>query len=955
MISPACRDNGEGGRRGPRLPITQFPLVGRDGILAELRGTLAAAAQGTGGCVVVEGPAGIGKSRVLAATSAEAAELGMAVAAGRATVLDRVAPLTTLLTSLQSSRPPLLESARLTGLDRNRYWLVNRLGELIEDYVRARALVIAVDDVQWADELSALALRVLVPGLSSSPVLWLLARRLVPARSPAQDAVNRILAAGRTRRLRLGPLPDDAVVELCTHVLGVSPDPTVLALAGRSGGNPFLLEELLTSLRDQGHVLTGGGTATVVAGTLPSSFLSAVGQRLRHLSDGSRRLLEAGAVLGRPFTVHEAAGLLGRSVVDLAPAATEAVAAEALVDSGATLAFRHDLIREAVYKGMPSPVRQALHREAAGVVHAAGRSPVEAAEHLVEGGRQSNRRAVTVLHEVVKQVTPTAPGTAADLIMRVLDLLDEGDESRPRLIADAVRLLASAGRLVTATKLGEAALRAGLDAPTEAAVLLGLSEALKHAGQDAAVVERTARALARPGVPAPARAELLAIRAHALLNVGDADEADAAAVAAIEVAEETGEHAAAVFGAVARSVVALARGNLDDAIVRARGAVETADDAGGESRHRHPRLWLARALAAADRFTEADALYEMGQRESDQLGTAWSLPLWHCYRAELWVAAGRLDDAQAEAEGGLSAADQLTAMALSVQLLALLAEVAIRRGEMTLARRYLRRAQHLTSRGVGSRPDDLSWRVALLQDATGQQQAAMETLADLYHAIPERRLLLVHEPGAGPQLVRIAQAAGAGERAEAVAAATSRLAAQNPTVASLAGAAAHAEGLLRGDLEALRTAVRAYRSSPRPLIRAVAIEDTALAADAAGHRGEAVALLEEALAQYLTSGAKFDAARAQRRLDSLGVRRKRARWPPGGAPAASALTQSELRVVRLVAEGMTNREVAARLFLSPHTVDSHLRHVFAKLAISSRVDLTRWVMAHDGATDPEDA
>jgi len=116
-----------------------------------------------------------------------------------------------------------------------------------------------------------------------------------------------------------------------------------------------------------------------------------------------------------------------------------------------------------------------------------------------------------------------------------------------------------------------------------------------------------------------------------------------------------------------------------------------------------------------------------------------------------------------------------------------------------------------------------------------------------------------------------------------------------------------------------------------------------------------VALLEEALAQYLTSGAKFDAARAQRRLDSLGVRRKRARWPPGGAPAASALTQSELRVVRLVAEGMTNREVAARLFLSPHTVDSHLRHVFAKLAISSRVDLTRWVMAHDGATDPEDA
>src|SRR6266540_3591070 len=101
--------------------MAESPLVGRDEVLCELRGTLLTAAQGTGGCVVVEGPAGIGKSRVLAATTAEAAELGMAVAAGRATVLDRVAPLTTLLTALQSSRPPLLENLRLTGMDRNRH------------------------------------------------------------------------------------------------------------------------------------------------------------------------------------------------------------------------------------------------------------------------------------------------------------------------------------------------------------------------------------------------------------------------------------------------------------------------------------------------------------------------------------------------------------------------------------------------------------------------------------------------------------------------------------------------------------------------------------------------------------------------------------------------------------------------------------------------------------------
>ncbi|MCX9192908.1 hypothetical protein C3Y87_16100 [Carbonactinospora thermoautotrophica] len=937
--------------RVERYAVNSSPLVGRDDALAVLRSAVTAASHGPGECVVVEGPAGIGKSRLLAATADHAREIGVLVAAGRATELDRVAPLSTLLAAVHSSQPPVVDDASLAELGRyenNRFWLIDRLGELIEVYSRSRPLLIALDDAQWADELTVLALRILVPALRCSPVCWVLARRPLPARSPVQDTVDRLAKEGVARKLSLGPLSAEAVAELCANLLGAPPGSSVLTLAARSGGNPFLLEEALVALRDNGRVRIADGVATVTKGELPADFVTAVDQRLRDLSVDGRRLLEAGAVLGRPFTVHEAAGVLGRSAVDLVDAAKEAVEAGTLVDTGSQLAFRHDLIREAVYNGLSRPVRQVLHREAAAVLQAEGASAAETAEHLVRGARKGDAQAIKVFQDAVREVAPNAPGTAADLTTRLLDLLDEHDPSRPRLVADAVRLLASAGRTVEAQELGESALRQDLDAPAEAAILHGLAEALKHAGQDTAVVEYTQRALARPEVPKPARAQLLAIQSHALLHSEDFDDAEAAAVAATELGRQVGEHSATVFGLVARSAIVCSRGDLETAIDLARDAVRLADGEAGEARHRHPRLWLGRALVAADRFTEADAVYELGRREADELGTAWSHPLWHCFLAELRLAAGQLDEAEAEAEAGVQVAEQLTASALLPSLLTTLSEVAVRRGELPTARRYLEQAQRLAAEGVGIGPKLLAWKLALYQEADGRPQKAFETLADLYDALPRQASLLTLAPWAGPHLVRIALRADAPERAEAVLEAARGLAERNPAVASLVGASAHAEGLFSRDLGILRAAVQAYRASPRPLDRASALEDTALAEDAAGHRQEAVALLEEALTHYLNSGAQRDAARVQRRLRRLGVRRKiqgsrhaRSGW--------SSLTESELRVVRLVADGLTNREVAQRLFLSPHTVSSHLRHAFTKLGVSSRVELTRLVLTHETA------
>jgi DNA-binding CsgD family transcriptional regulator len=159
-------------------------------------------------------------------------------------------------------------------------------------------------------------------------------------------------------------------------------------------------------------------------------------------------------------------------------------------------------------------------------------------------------------------------------------------------------------------------------------------------------------------------------------------------------------------------------------------------------------------------------------------------------------------------------------------------------------------------------------------------------------------------------------------------------------VISIAAASAHAHGLVNGDLDALEEATRLFAGSPRLLALASAQEDYGLALVRNGDREGGVAELGHALQIYSSAGAVWDAARARRRLRDLGVRR---RLLASSRPSDGwdGLTNSELAVAKLVADGLTNRQVAERLFVSPHTVSMHLRRAFTKLDINSRVELTR--------------
>jgi DNA-binding CsgD family transcriptional regulator len=197
------------------------------------------------------------------------------------------------------------------------------------------------------------------------------------------------------------------------------------------------------------------------------------------------------------------------------------------------------------------------------------------------------------------------------------------------------------------------------------------------------------------------------------------------------------------------------------------------------------------------------------------------------------------------------------------------------------------------------------------------------------------------------ELVRLLLAAGQRPDAASVTARLESDADGNPGFPGLHPAALHARALLDNDPERALAAVQAYRGDPRPLVRAAAFEDAGrLLGDRA--KDEAVGYLDEALTLQSAAGAERDATRVRRLLRDHGAQRAPGR-PDPAAVRWPELTASEFAVVRLVTQGASDREVARRLYISAHTVNSHLRHVFAKLGIRSRVELARLAGQRQGA------
>jgi DNA-binding CsgD family transcriptional regulator len=353
-------------------------------------------------------------------------------------------------------------------------------------------------------------------------------------------------------------------------------------------------------------------------------------------------------------------------------------------------------------------------------------------------------------------------------------------------------------------------------------------------------------------------------------------------------------------------------------------------------------------LTVLDRFDESLRMSTENVAAAQRDRQGWALAVFETGRGRQLLQMGRLPDAAAilEEHFTLDVAHQVVSV-LDAAGVAALGRIALHTGDRGQARQATEIAHVMLGQSAPSVRRHAAWLLALQAMADGDPAGAHRWLCALGE--DERMSILPLFPmdvTDEPRLVHIALAAQDHELAVHAAASAQRRSALNPGIRSCAAAAAHANGLLTHSHQSLAEAVELFEGGPRPLALASALEDLGVGTVEDGGKEQAVDAFGRALVLYARAGAASDAARLRGRLAALGVRRRlaSARRPGRGW---TAMTDSELAVARLVAQGFTNREVAEHLFISPHTVSGHLRHVFAKLDVNSRVDLTRLAGLHD--------
>jgi DNA-binding CsgD family transcriptional regulator len=924
------------------------PMRGRHAELVSLHEHLSRLRNGAGTSWLIEGAPGLGKSRLMKQARSAAQQAGFAVGHGVAEPGDAAMPLAALMDALFEGPEPLLDRSALPDSHASReqrYWLLQDIGTLLEQAAMRRPILICLDDLQWADSGTCAAIRSLPVRLASLPIGWVLAMRPAEADCDLGRCVAELVGTG-TEQTILRRLDQAAVAEVAADVLGAAPGDDLLALAEGAQGNPFFLLELLTGLRDERLIDIHAGHATLVEARLPRRVRDSMRRRLGRMSPAARSVAAVAASMGRRFTVAQLAAVLDVPASTLLDPVHELIACELLAEGGEMLAFTHDLNREAVRGSQPSSAVQALDRQVAAMLLAADSLPVEVAVQLASSAAPGDQVAITTLMKASDALSRSDPGQAADLTRRALDLTAEQHPLRGPLVARAAILLHAAGRSEEARAFADGALRQALPAEQEAQVRLSIASLFSISPDVRA--ESCRRALALPGLPPDLRARLLAQLFYNLVVAVRPDQAEQHLKEAIPAVEATRDSAARFTIELAEAMLHYTRGRFEIALALIDAALHNSSADLGED----PRWWLARylrstVLIAMDRLDEALAGATEGIRAAQHGRQAWALQLYETSRARQLLQRGQLTDAVAALEGRFRPDNaHLVVGVPDADAVVVLGRVALHTADQRQAELTSAVALVMLKSGVPGVERHAAWLLALQAHAAGDPVQARRWLA----ARGEQERLSVFplvplDPSDDPQLVRIALASGDMELAESAAAAAERRHELNPGVPSAAASAAHARGLLTADVALLAQAVAILEAGQRPLALASALEDLAVAQTRAGRTDQAVAALDRALLIHAGCGARWDLARVRRRLRQLGVRRRLAA-ESRPAQGWAALTDSELAVVRLVADGLTNREVAERLYISPHTVDGHLRHAFEKLGINSRVTLTRIASEH---------
>lgn len=911
-------------------PTTVTALLERQAELDALERATAAAAAGSGAVVLVEGPAGIGKTSLLDAARAGAGRAGFRVLTARADRLEReyafgvvrdlVEPALRDTGAPRPTATPLEPGPSPHGV----YWLLADLAE-------ARPLLLAVDDAHWADTASLRALAHLGRRLADLPVLLVVTAR--PAEpGAATDLLDALRAAPAATVLRPGPLSAGAAAALARAALGVPvDDPFGRACHEVAEGNPLLLGTLLRTLRDAGVAPTAAGVAAVHA-RAPAIVAAFVGTLLRQLPAPAVAVARALAVLGPGAPLRHVAALAGLDPVVAAQAVDPLVAAELVV--AAPLAFVHPLFAQAVAEHLTPAQRHTAHRQAARELAADG-APAEAvAAHLLRVEPLRDADVVDDLRRAGRAALgKDDPRAAVTYLDRAL--------AEPPPVDQRVDVLFELGAAQTrlAPGSGTPSLRAALALATDPArrdrIALELAEGLELVSDlrcACAVLEHAVAEVERRGPGDPDAALRLETELVALHRADPATQAAAVArlsrlrararpdtapgcVLLAGIASELLQEPGRTAEAVALAEEALAGAVLTDPGRLLVGVL-------------YPAGWvlacageLDRAAVAADRALEA----------SRRHGTAVELAAVLTFRADVALRRGAVLDAEADARLAQDlAAEGDSRPAQRRDLLGDLLDALVERGRPDEAERELLAAGG--SGGLDHRSQLLA-AVGRLRLAQGRPGEALDHALACGARVARRgwrhpglytwqtdAALAAHRLGDLPR--------SRGLAADAVDAAR-RFAAPVPL-----GTAQRTAGLVTGDLDLLHAAVTTLAPTGARLEHARSLVELGAALRRANRRTAAREPLRDGLDLAARCGATALADRAQEELVAAGARPRRRR-----RTGVEALSPSERRVALLAAQGLSNRDIAQALFVSTKTVEVHLSATYRKLAVTSRADL----------------
>ncbi len=929
-------------------------LLERDVELGAIRAGLDATQAGDGCCVVIEGPAGIGKSSLLAACRAEAAGRGFRVltAAGgelerefphgvvrqlfSATVADEANADRRLAGAAKLARPVLnLDPGEQNAYPSGGSHLLEALHGLYWLTVNLAAdtpLLLAVDDAHWCDGASLQFLIYLRRRLEGLAVFVLVATR---AGEPgADERLLRLLGGeGQVETLRPHGLSVAAATDWLRRGLAETPDPHFTAAAhAATDGNPFLLGELVTALVDA-QIRPTREAAVQVTAIGPEGVRRAVLRRLAGLGDGAGALARAVAVLGSGSELKDAAIL-----ADLPPASAVAVA-ESLVRvqvlrDERRLSFAHPLVRAAIYLELPLAARARLHARAARILARAGADANALAAHLLETDPTGDAAVVGQLRAGARRaVEQGAMEVAAAYLRRAVV-----EPPSPAVSAAVFRELGAAelaaGRPDAAATALAAAWAQADDRAAGLSIVLMRRHALVLADRIAdavAVVDDAASRWADPTI-----ADLLEAGA---LGAGHLDcrvvRRLEGRIGALRRRAETADLQEPLALAVAAVAGAFANGPVGataELTARALAAMPKAHAASDYSVEGQ----LAIALYLSEQY---DLLADRSSVWLDDARRRGSLPRFISMattRSNGAYRAGALTDAEADGRDALEAARLYGHHFWLPGAVAAVLNPLVERGRLDEADAVLRDS-HVEERHRQSHA--LCWAVMLLP-ARARLRIAQgrleEGLADLLACGEHYESAANRSPSLWAWRSEAALVLAAlGDRVRATELAADELALARPFGGPRAlGVALRAVGLVTGGDEGvavLEEAATVQAGSGAALEQARVLVDLGAALRRSGRRTDARGPLRDGLDAAIRCGADVLAERARSELIATGAHMRRERLT-----GPDALTPSERRVAQLAARGRSNPEIAQALFLTRRTVETHLTHAYQKLGISSR-------------------